>query len=136
MERKLAVIVEFADNNLSAYVKDVDGITVTGKDLKEIKNSTKEAVSLYVETCKEMGIEIPDVLKGDYELIFKYDLCSFLNAYAPVFGKSALESLTGINQKQLWHYASGKRKPSQQTIEKIANSIHEFALELSNVQFT
>ena len=114
--KKVVVIVEFAENNLAAYVKDVDGIAVTGKDLKEIKASAKEAIALYVDTCKEMSIKIPDLLKGKYELVYKYDLCSFLNAYAPVFGKSALESLTGINQKQLWHYASGKNQQSQKLV--------------------
>lgn len=133
--KKVVVIVEFAENNLAAYVKDVAGIAVTGENLKEIKESAKEAIELYVDACKEMDVKIPDLLKGKYELVYKYDLCSFLNAYAPVFGKSALESLTGINQKQLWHYASGKRKPSPQTVEKIANAIHKFALELCNVQF-
>ena len=113
MDTKLIIVVEFADNNLSAYVKDIDGIAVTGKNIKEIKNSTKEAINLYIETSKEMNLEIPDILKRDFQLVYKYDLCTFLNAYSSILGKSALENLTGINQKQLWHYASGKRKPSR-----------------------
>lgn len=135
MESKLVVIVEFSDNNLSAYVRDIDGIAVTGKNIKEIKESIKEAIDLYIEASKEMELELPDVLKCEYRLVYKYDLCSFLNAYSSVLGKAALENLTGINQKQLWHYASGKRKPSKQTLEKVANSIHEFAKELSESQF-
>ncbi|MCQ2199112.1 MAG: type II toxin-antitoxin system HicB family antitoxin [Paludibacteraceae bacterium] len=134
--KKVTVMIEYADNNLSAYVCDVDGITATGKDEKKVKESVKEAIELYVETCNEMELEIPDILKGEYEIEYEYDLCSFLNAYSKVLSKSALESLTGVNQKQLWHYASGKRKPSKQTLEKVADSIHAFAEELCKVRFT
>lgn len=135
MENKLVVIVEFAEGNLAAYFKDIDGIAITGNNIREIKISAKEAIELYIEASKEMELELPDVLKCEYRLVYKYDLCSFLNAYSSVLGKAALENLTGINQKQLWHYASGKRKPSKQTIDKVANSIHEFAKELSESQF-
>lgn len=135
MENKLVVIVEFADGNLAAYFKDIDGIAITGNNIREIKISAKEAIELYIETSKEMNLEIPNVLKDDFQLVYKYDLCSFLNAYSKVLGKAALENITGINQKQLWHYASGKRKPSKQTLDKVANSIHDFAKELSESQF-
>lgn len=135
MENKLVVIVEFAEGNLAAYFKDIDGIAITGNNIREIKISAKEAIELYIETSKEMNLEIPNVLKDDFQLVYKYDLCSFLNAYSKVLGKAALENITGINQKQLWHYASGKRKPSKQTIDKVANSIHDFAKELSESQF-
>lgn len=135
MENKLVVIVEFAEGNLAAYFKDIDGIAITGNNIREIKISAKEAIELYIETSKEMNLEIPNVLKDDFQLVYKYDLCSFLNAYSKVLGKAALENITGINQKQLWHYASGKRKPSKQTLEKVANSIHDFAKELSESQF-
>lgn len=74
---KLIIVVESADNNLSAYVKDIYGIAVTGKNIREIKKSIKEAINLYIETSKEMNLEIPDILKGDFQLVYKYDLCSF-----------------------------------------------------------
>ena len=33
--------------------------------------------------------------------------------YCGIFTKSGLERLTGINQKQLWHYANGKTSPAE-----------------------
>lgn len=52
-----------------------------------------------------------------------------------MLSKSGLEAITGINQKQLWHYASGRSKPRKETIEKVAINIHQFAEELTKISF-
>jgi len=69
------------------------------------------------------------------EFEFEYDVDSFLNYYAGILSKSGLERVTGVNQKQLWHYSSGKRKPSKKTILKIQKGLHKFAEELRQVRF-
>jgi transcriptional regulator with XRE-family HTH domain len=48
---------------------------------------------------------------------------------------AGLEKITGINQRQLSHYLNGVKKPRQETIQKIEESIHRFANELSQVNF-
>jgi transcriptional regulator with XRE-family HTH domain len=53
-----------------------------------------------------------------------------------MLSKSGLEKITGINQKQLWHYASGLRKPSPATIHKIETGLHNFADAIKQVRFT
>ncbi|GHV65853.1 hypothetical protein FACS1894199_07690 [Bacteroidia bacterium] len=72
---------------------------------------------------------------SDLEFIYKYDIPSFLAYYSGVFTKPALERITGINQKQFFHYASGKSSPSKRTIEKIDKSFREFSDELHRVHF-
>jgi len=47
---------------------------------------------------------------------------------------AGLGRLTGIAQGQLSHYVTGRRKPSQKTVQKIEKSLHKFAGELSQVQ--
>ena len=132
---KLTAIVEYSDNNLSAYLEEVDGIVVTGKDIETIKRSMQEAIELTIATCKEMGCEVPRELCGEYEITYKHDLCSFLNAYSKILSKSGLETLTGINQKQLWHYSNGISKPRQATLDKVATAINNFGKELSTIKF-
>lgn len=132
---KVTVIVETTDKNLSAYIEGIDGIIAVGHTLEELKESMKESIVLYLETAKEYNLEIPEALSGEYELVYKYDLCSFLNAYSEILSKPGLEILTGINQKQLWHYASGLAKPRPTTIKKVASSIRLFAKDLQNIQF-
>jgi transcriptional regulator with XRE-family HTH domain len=51
-----------------------------------------------------------------------------------VLSLAGLGRLTGVAQGQLSHYVTGRRKPSQKTVEKIERSLHEFAAELGRVQ--
>ena len=55
---------------------------------------------------------------------------SFLECYAGIFSKSGLERLSGINQKQLWHYASGRRKPRPEQALKLESALHKLGEEL------
>lgn len=135
MQDTLTVMVEFGDHNLSAFVKEVDGIFVTAEKIAKLKASVAESIDLYIETCNEIGTELPEVLKHDFHLVYKFDLSSFLNAYASILSKSGLEVITGINQKQLWHYANGNSKPRKQTIEKVSESIRNFGKELAGIEF-
>lgn len=132
---KIIVITEMTENNLSAYLVGIDGIVAVGRTLSELKQSMKESIELYLETCMDLGLEIPEQLKGEYELVYKYDLRSFLVAYNAILNKSGLERITGVHQKQLWHYASGLKKPKAETVNRISESIHAFAKELQEVEF-
>lgn len=130
MKSTLKVIIEHAGSNFSAYVADVDGIAVTGDSIDEIKFNMCEAIADFIEVNEEFGLETPEVLKGEYELVFELDVCSFLKIYGGIFTKAGLERLTGINQKQLWHYASGKSKPRQAQRLKIEQGLHRLGSEL------
>lgn len=127
---KLTVIIERAENNFSAYVKGLDGISATGQTIDEIKTSITDAIDLYVETCKELKIKVPEELVGKYSLEFDLDIQSLLMIYEGIFTKSGLEKLTGINQKQLWHYAKGMAKPRQAQRQKIEKALHRLGQEL------
>ncbi|MDR0394503.1 MAG: helix-turn-helix domain-containing protein, partial [Tannerella sp.] len=80
--------------------------------------------------CNKEGRTAPDL---DFNI--RYDICSFLDYYEGILSKSGLERITGINQKQLWHYSSGKRRPTLKTAKKIQERLHCFADELKQVQF-
>ncbi|MDR2910065.1 MAG: helix-turn-helix transcriptional regulator [Bacteroidales bacterium] len=69
------------------------------------------------------------------EFDFKYDIPSFLQYYAYAFTLSGLERITGVNQKQLGHYISGVRNPSERTVRKIEERIHSFGREIASVNF-
>lgn len=130
MSNTLTVIIEHAGNNFSAYVADVDGIAVTGDTIDEIKVAMYAAIDDYVEVSREFGTEIPQSLQTDYELSFEMDVCSLLKIYEGIFTKAGLERLTGINQKQLWHYANGTSKPRPAQRLKIEQGLHRLGNEL------
>ena len=130
--KTVEVIVEHAGNNLSAYIEGAPVMTV-GNDVKEIEKNIKEAVELYLESCKEMNIIPVEVLQGDFTLKFKIDAATFINYYSSIFTKAALSRITGINERQLWHYAAGVHKPRKQQLEKIQKGINALTEELAAI---
>lgn len=130
--KTVEVIVEHAGNNLSAYIEGAPVMTV-GNDVKEIEKNMKEAVELYLESCKEMNIAPVEILQGEFTLKFKIDAATFINYYSSIFTKAALSRITGINERQLWHYAAGVHKPRKQQLEKIQKGINALTEELSAI---
>ena len=129
---KVNVIVEYSDKNLSAYIEDAPIIT-TGKDVKEIKENMNETIELYLESCKEMKIVPVPTLQGEIQLDYKIDAATFINYYSGIFTKAALSRITGINERQLWHYAAGIHKPRKQQLEKIQSGINALTKELTSI---
>lgn len=127
------VIIERAENNFSAYLESIDGIAVCGASIDQIKERMQHAISLYVRECKKAGAEIPEHIQGDYELAFKMDVKSLLEFYSGIFSKAGLERITGIHQKQLWHYASGGRKPRQEQALRLERALHKLGNELLSI---
>ena len=130
--KTVEVIVEHAGNNLSAYIEGAPVITV-GNDVKEIEKNMKEAVELYLESCKEMNIAPVEILQGEFTLKFKIDAATFINYYSSIFTKAALSRITGINERQLWHYAAGVHKPRKQQLDKIQKGINAMTEELAAI---
>ena len=130
--KTVEVIVEHAGNNLSAHIEGAPVITV-GNDVKEIEKNMKEAVELYLESCKEMNIAPVEILQGEFTLKFKIDAATFINYYSSIFTKAALSRITGINERQLWHYAAGVHKPRKQQLEKIQKGINALTEELAAI---
>ena len=132
--KTLNVIIERTENNYSAYLQEVDGVIAVGKSVAEIKQSLIEAIDVLRESCNELGCELPEELQGEYVLNFKMDVRSVLDFYSNIFTNAALERITGINQKQLWHYASGERKPRPEQAVKLENALHKLGEELLSIQ--
>ena len=132
--KKVNVIVERgSDNKYSAFMDNYEfefGLAGFGDNPKAAIEDFYMAYEQEKAMCANEGKECP-------ELIFEicYDVCSFLNYYENILSKSGLEKVTGINQKQLWHYSSGKRQPKSETAKKIQERIHQFADDLRQVQF-
>jgi hypothetical protein len=130
--KTVEVIVEHSNKNLSAYIEGAPVITV-GNDIKEIETNMMEAIDLYLESCKDMNMAPVEILSGEFELKFKIDAATFINYYSNIFTKAALSRITGINERQLWHYAAGVHKPRKQQLDKIQKGIQALTKELSSI---
>lgn len=130
--KEVDVKVEFAGSNLSAYIEGAPIMTV-GRDLAEVEKKTKEAVAVYLESCAELQIAPVELLTGDLNLVYKIDAATFINYYSNVFTKAALSRITGINERQLWHYAAGVHKPRRAQLEKIQRGVQALTKELQGI---
>lgn len=101
-----------------------------GNTVEEAKNDMMLAYDEIKELFIDEGKALPDI-----EFEYKFDVASFLEHYSKILSLAGLGRLTGINQGQLSHYVTGRRKPSQKTIARIEKSLHDFASEISQVQF-
>ena len=133
MNENLTVIIERAEHNYAAYIDGLDGITAIGNSISEIKTRIAEAIEIVKEACIEDGIEVPPQIKGEYTLSFKMDVQSLLTFYEGIFTKAGLSRITGINQKQLWHYAKGRSRPKPEQAIKIENALHKLGSELVSI---
>ena len=127
---RITAIIETAEKNYSAYIQGLDGIATTGASIEEIRSKLLDVIETYKETCKEVGVAVPEELQGEYDIVFRMDVKSLLNVYSGIFTKSALQRLTGINQKQLWHYANGISTPRRTQAEKIERALHRLGNDL------
>lgn len=130
----LHAVIEKAKYNYSAYVEEIDGVCGVGNTLDEVKRSMEEGLVVLKEACIEYGDPVPEELQGEYKVVFRMDTRSFLEMYCKIFTKSALERMTGINQKQLWHYANGLSTPRPATVAKIEKALHQLGEELLSLE--
>ena len=102
--KNIKIVIERSNDLYSAFAENIAGVYGAGNSVTEAKDSILKSIKLLQKYNKE---NIPPVLKGEYNLVYRFDVESFLNYYKGIFTNAALERITGINQKQLQHYASG-----------------------------
>ncbi len=130
--KTVRIIIERSEDMFSAFAENVEGIYAGGDTVEEVKQSVLDSIRLLKEYNSSENI--PDILKGEYDIVYHFDAVSLLNYYKGIFSNAALEKLTGINQKQLQHYSTGHRKPRVEQREKIENALHKLGEELLAVE--
>jgi len=130
--KKIKIIIEKTKDHYSAYAENVAGIYGAGETADDAKQSVLDAIQLLKEYNTPKNI--PEILKGKYQLVYHFDTISLLNYYKKIFTNAALERMTGINQKQIQHYSSGLKKPRRSQVKKIQEAFHELGNELIAVE--
>ena len=84
--KKIKIIIEKSSDSYGAYSENVSGIYGAGDTAETCKQSILDAI----ETIKTLDeSQVPTVLKGNYEVVYKYDTISLLNYYKGIFSNSA-----------------------------------------------
>lgn len=66
----IIVKLEKTETGFSSYSDDVPGCISVGDTLDEIKINMAEAIQFHLESLLEYKIEIPEKLKGEYDLLY------------------------------------------------------------------
>jgi predicted RNase H-like HicB family nuclease len=128
--KTVKIIIERSKDMYSAYAENIEGIYGGGDTVAEAKQSIIDAIVL----CKKYNTSVPAIFKSRYDIVYKFDTQSFLNYYKGIFTNASLERITGINQRQLQHYATGLKKPRPAQTKKIQTSLHKLGSELMAVE--
>ena len=130
--KKIIISVGASSDHFGAYAENCNGIYGAGDTPEEAKNNALEGLKLLIKYNKPE--DLPDILRGEYTIVYKYDTQSFLKHYNSIFSNVALERLTGINQKLLHHYSSGLKKPRLAQRKRIETALHRLGEELMAVE--
>ncbi len=128
MANKLIISICASDDSFGGYSENCEGIYASGDSVAEVKRDVLEAIRIYKEITPVE--EWAEPIRENWPIEWHYDTQSLLRHYQGIFTNSALERLTGINQKQLWNYANGISKPRKPAKEKIQNALHSLGHEL------
>lgn len=129
--KKIKVVIARGKDNYAAYAENVEMITGEGDTVQEVKAAILNSIEIIKTFSQE---HIPVALKGDYEIVWKLDVESLLEYYKGIFNQTGIAKLTGINEKQLNHYASGLKKPRPAQVKKIEAALHRLGSELLAVE--
>lgn len=134
---KINVTINWSGNNYSAYVQgdEINGVVVaTHKTLEGVKAEFSSALRFHIKGCLADGDVLPKWLSSEkYKLNYILEVPALLHSLDGIITRSAIARVSGINAKQIGHYASGHRTPRAQQREKIINGIHEISRELASV---
>lgn len=132
--KEVIVEVTYTGNNYCAYLPILPGCVTTGDNVNEIEKNISEIVPLHLEGMRESNELIPDVFENEYKFVYHLSVEALLNHYSNIFTKAALARITGINERQLWHYAAGLRKPRKAQAERITEGLHKLGNELLSLE--
>jgi predicted RNase H-like HicB family nuclease len=129
--KTVRAVLSKGSDDFGAWLEDIQGIYGAGDSPMEALKSLKDAMALYVKH----NDDAPSWLKnGSYKIKYKFDAESILKHYKGIFTNAALERITGINQKQIQHYASGIKKPRPEQLRKIEIAFKKLGAELIEVE--
>jgi hypothetical protein len=130
--KQVRIIIERSKDMFTAYAENIEGIYGAGETVAEARASIEKSIRLF----RRYNAAGNHPLRGDFRLIYQFDIPSILNYYRGIFTHAALERVTGIHQKQLQHYASGLKKPRAPQAKKIAEGLQKLGRELTSLEFS
>ncbi|MDR2773357.1 MAG: CopG family transcriptional regulator [Tannerella sp.] len=136
MEKVNVTISWYGKNYCASLAADMIGgvVVSTNKTLEGVKKSFAEALQFHIEGRTQDEDVLPEFIRsGEYELNYIKNTSALLHSLDGTLTRSAIARATGINERQIGHYASGHRTPRPKQRQKIIDGIHSISRELASV---
>lgn len=136
MER-INVIVHWSGNNYSCgwATPEIGTIMVTDKTLDGLKAAFEEAIQFHMDGMLADGDSIPDwLLNKEYEIDYELHTSALLRSAERYTTMAAISRATGINQKQLSHYANAAKEARPAQRQRIVEGLHKIGKEFLSVR--
>lgn len=127
----LKAILSKGSDDFGAWFENLEGVFGAGATVAEAKQNLIDGLALYAKHNKDVPFWLTN---KSYKVVYKFDPESVFNYYKGIFTNAALERITGINQRQIQHYASGAKRPRPQQLKKIENAFHALGNELIAIE--
>ncbi len=75
-----------------------------------------------------------NICAGNYEFVYTYEVSALLHKLDGIVTRAAIARATGINERQIGHYASGRHTPRAEQRIRIVEGIRNIGKELISVQ--
>lgn len=113
------------DNYCCVWEDGQDGsVVVTAKTMDKLKEYFAESLRLHIRGCVEDGDAFPEYLvNGDYDIEYDLDAAALIRNAETFTTMSAISRISGINQKQLSHYANGVKHPRPIQLARIKGAL-------------
>ncbi|MDR0865103.1 MAG: type II toxin-antitoxin system HicB family antitoxin [Candidatus Symbiothrix sp.] len=132
--KKIKVILEKGKDGYGVMYEDIDTVFGFGETVELAKEDAYIALNNYIDYLKETQRPIPEILQGQWELEFSFDVQAMLNYFSNVFTSTALSGITGINASLIRQYAMGIKKPRKRQVEKMETGLNSLGKELETLK--
>lgn len=110
-------------------------VMCTNKNLEGLKADFEAAVKTQAEDMTAEGETLPQWLaEGDYQFDYTLAVSALLRQAERFTTMAVISRVTGINQKQLSHYANALKIPREAQRERIINGLHAIGRQFLAVQ--
>ena len=131
----VCIITAPTNNGLCGTCPLLPGWVVSSEgDFESFKASVTESISFYLDCARADRTTYPPVFDGEWTLEYVFDVRAVLCYLRGLMTFAAMERITGINQKQLAHYAAGRSCPRPEQGVKIVEGLHTFGRMLLSIE--
>ena len=128
--KQIHVILELGKDGYGVWFEELPHVFGFGETVEAAKADAKAALDGYIVALCKCNQPVPEILQGEYELVFQFDVDALLKYIDGTVTKTALAKAAGINPVQLSHYSSGLKKLRKQQREKIIAGLHKLGRDL------